>query len=84
MEFFEGKSLKERIREGPISTDELLDIGIQTSDALEAAHAKGIIHRDIKPGNIFVLARERVKILDFGLAKVALLTLRKTDPKKNR
>ena len=70
MELLQGKSLKERIREGPISTDELLDFGIQTSDALEAAHAKGIIHRDMKPGNIFVLARERVKILDFGLAKV--------------
>src|ERR1700692_4358547 len=54
MELLEGKSLKERIREGPISTDELLDFGIQTSDALEAAHAKGIIHRDMKPGNIFV------------------------------
>jgi serine/threonine-protein kinase len=70
MELLEGKSLKERLREGPISTDELLDFGIQTADALEAAHAKGIIHRDVKPGNIFVVARERVKILDFGLAKV--------------
>jgi TolB-like protein/Flp pilus assembly protein TadD len=70
MELLEGKSLKQRISEGPISTDELLDFGIQTSDALEAAHAKGIIHRDMKPGNIFVVGRGRVKILDFGLAKV--------------
>src|SRR5260370_8428508 len=70
MELLEGKSLKDRIREGPISTDELLDFGIQTSDALEAAHAKGIIHRDMKPGNIFVVGRGRVKILDFGLSKV--------------
>jgi len=70
MELLEGKSLKERIREGPISTDELLDFGIQASDALEAAHAKGIIHRDIKPGNIFIIGHVRVKILDFGLAKV--------------
>jgi predicted ATPase/serine/threonine protein kinase len=71
MELLEGKSLKERIREGPISIDELLDFGIQASDALEAAHAKGIIHRDIKPGNIFIIGHVRVKILDFGLAKVS-------------
>ena len=70
MELLEGESLKQRIREGPISTEELLDFGIQASDALEAAHAKGIIHRDIKPGNIFVIGHLRVKILDFGLAKV--------------
>ena len=69
MELLEGESLKERIRKGPVSTDELLDLGIQTSDALAAAHAKGIIHRDIKPANIFVASSERVKILDFGLAK---------------
>jgi len=69
MELLEGESLKERIRKGPLSTDEILDLGIQTSDALTAAHAKGIIHRDIKPANIFVASSERVKILDFGLAK---------------
>src|ERR1039458_6395630 len=51
MELLEGETLKERIRGGPIPTDELLDLGIQTSDALEAAHAQGIIHRDIKPAN---------------------------------
>jgi len=70
MELLEGKSLKERIREGPISTDEVLEFGTQVADALEAAHAKGIIHRDIKPGNIFIVSSGRVKILDFGLAKV--------------
>ena len=70
MELLEGESLKERIRRGPVPTDELLDLGIQISDALEAAHAKGIIHRDIKPGNIFIVGSERAKILDFGVAKV--------------
>jgi predicted ATPase/serine/threonine protein kinase len=70
MELLEGESLKQRIREGPISTAELLDFGIQISDALEAAHAKGIIHRDIKPGNMFIVGGGRMKILDFGLAKV--------------
>src|SRR5882757_4801412 len=70
MELLEGESLKDRIDKGPIATSELLDFGIQASDALEAAHAKGIIHRDIKPGNIFIIGPARLKILDFGLAKV--------------
>lgn len=70
MELLEGQSLKERICKGPISSDELLEFGIQSSDALQAAHAKGIIHRDIKPANIFIVDGGRVKILDFGLAKV--------------
>jgi serine/threonine protein kinase/Tfp pilus assembly protein PilF len=70
MELLEGESLKERIEKGPISTEELLAFGLQSSAALEAAHAKGIIHRDIKPGNIFIVGEGRVKILDFGLAKV--------------
>jgi len=70
MELLEGISLKQRIQQGPISTDELLDFGIQTSDALEAAHAKGIVHRDIKPGNMLIVGQGRIKVLDFGLAKV--------------
>src|SRR5215470_119659 len=70
MELLEGESLKERVRKGPIPTDDLLDFGIQISDALEAAQIKGIIHRDIKPGNIVIVGRGRVKILDFGLAKM--------------
>ena len=70
MELLEGESLKQRIRKGPISTEEVLDFGIQVSDAMKAAHIKGIIHRDIKPENIFIIGGTRVKILDFGLAKV--------------
>ena len=82
MELLEGKSLKERIREGPISTDELLNFGVQVSDALEAAHAKGIIHRDMTPGNIFVVGSGRVKILDFGLAKVLPLHVAEDRPEE--
>jgi eukaryotic-like serine/threonine-protein kinase len=70
MELLEGKSLKERLREGPTSVEELLEIGTQAADALEAAHVKGIIHRDIKPANMFIVGSGRLKILDFGIAKV--------------
>jgi eukaryotic-like serine/threonine-protein kinase len=70
MELLEGESLKDKIRQGPLPMNELLEFGIQSSEALEAAHAKRIIHRDIKPGNIFIVDGRRVKILDFGLAKV--------------
>ena len=70
MELLEGQTLAEVIKEKPFELDELLAIGIQIADALESAHAKGIVHRDIKPANMFVNDRGQIKILDFGLAKI--------------
>ena len=73
MEWLEGQSLRDLLRVRRLSIDELLAAAIDVADGLDAAHRAGIVHRDIKPGNIFILARNRAKLLDFGLAKMGIV-----------
>ena len=73
MELLEGRTLKQTISYKPLPLETVIDFGVQIAAAIDAAHAKGVVHRDIKPANIFVMKQRRIKVLDFGLAKLTRL-----------
>lgn len=79
MELLEGETLKARIAHGALPLDEVLELGSQIADALDAAHAQGVVHRDIKPANLFVTRRGQTKVVDFGVAKLAERSAPATD-----
>ena len=84
MEYLEGKTLKQKLSEKTLTLTELLDLGIQIAEGLEAAHQKGIVHRDIKPMNLFVTTGGYAKILDFGLANSRPFRGTSKDGRENR
>jgi serine/threonine protein kinase len=83
MELLDGESLDRRIPERPLAWSAMLDIAIQVSDALDAAHQRGVVHRDIKPANIFVTRDGRAKVLDFGVAKLTRRCCRRVKPSRS-